>query len=311
MFKQLLLASLICSSAVYADTDAQQQSSPVTDMASASIPANMYELEHKKSAQVDPKYTNQQKQTLNKVNEYKQNQKKNFSNVNGKGEVIFIFGQQQANVVCSILNITDIELEPGEIVNSVNIGDASRWSVEGATSGSGETLTSHIILKPFDIGLRTNLVISTDRRIYHIDIMSTDNSYYPHVKFSYPEKLLAEFNARQLVIQQERAKQSITVENDEPKTYLGDLNFKYSIEGNVSWKPTRVYDDGSKTIIELPTEVKYVKAPALLIMSNSQTEIINYRLQGKRYIVDGIFDTAILTLGLDKNQQRVIIKREK
>ena len=147
------------------------------------------------------------------------------------------------------------------------------------------------------------------------------NQYYPHVSFSYPEKLLAAFEAQRMIEKQEKEKQSITTVNNDgsqSKTYLGDLNFNYEVSGNVSWKPVRVFDDGRKTIIELPKKVEYAKAPALMLLSkkggifsDEKTDIINYRLQGNRYVVDGIFETAILTMGLDSQQQRVVITRGK
>lgn len=265
-----------------------------------------------------PNYTPQQKANLTKVSDFKNDPKRNTSFVNGRGDVVFTYGSQQANVVCSVFTVCDIELEQGEIINSVNIGDPTRWNVEPAVTGYGETQSQHVLIKPLDVGLQTNMLIATDRRGYRIDLYSSENQFYPHVSFSYPEKLLAQFNEKRLIEQQNRDKQSITVDpNSGSKTYLGDLYFGYTVKGNVSWKPVRVYDDGRKTIIELPREVEYAKAPALLLLnkqgsvfSDEQTDIINYRLQGNRYVVDGIFETAILTMGLDSQQQRVVITRE-
>lgn len=274
------------------------------------------ESEFYKSA-TPPEFSNQQKQNLKKVEKFKTDEKRNTSFVTGKGDVIFIYGQQQANIVTSVLSVSDLELEPGEMINSVNIGDTSRWSIEPAVTGEGENQTQHLLIKPLDVDLKTNLMIATNRRAYRIDLTSTESKYYPHVSFSYPEKLLAQFKQKQVVEQKKRDEQSITTDTTTgAKTYLGDLNFNYEVSGSVSWKPVRVYDDGHKTIIELPKTVEYAKAPALMLLSekgglfsDEKTEIINYRLQGNRYVVDGIFDSAILTMGLDKTQQRVVIKR--
>ena len=283
-----------------------------------SYAATTFDEQYYESAK-EPVFTNQQIQNLSKVKKYKEDPKRNISNVNGKGDVIFIYGQQQANVVCSVMNVCDIELEPGEVINSVNIGDTSRWSVEPAVTGSGDTQSQHVLIKPLDVGLKTNMVIATDRRAYRIDLSSSQTLFYPHVSFSYPEKLLAQFQKKQMIEQEHKEKYSITTDAvTGSKSYLGDLNFNYSVEGSVSWKPVRVYDDGRKTIIELPAKVEYAKAPALMLLTkkggvftDEKTEIINYRLQDNRYIVDGIFETAILTMGLDGDQQRVVITRGK
>lgn len=288
----------------------------VSAISTCVLGASPVEKEFFKSASA-PEFSNQQKQNLKKVEKFKTDEKRNTSFVTGKGDVIFIYGQQQANIVTSVLSVSDLELEPGEMINSVNIGDTSRWSIEPAVTGEGENQTQHLLIKPLDVDLKTNLMIATNRRAYRIDLTSTESKYYPHVSFSYPEKLLAQFKQKQVVEQRKRDEQSITTDTTTgAKTYLGDLNFNYEVSGSVSWKPVRVYDDGRKTIIELPKTVEYAKAPALMLLSekgglftDEKTEIINYRLQGNRYVVDGIFDSAILTMGLDKTQQRVVIKR--
>jgi hypothetical protein len=51
--------------------------------------------------------------------------------------VKFRFGESLPSIVCAILQVTDIELQPGEQVTHINLGDSTRWSVESALSGSG------------------------------------------------------------------------------------------------------------------------------------------------------------------------------
>lgn len=46
------------------------------------------------------------------------------------GKVVFLFGEVQPSVVCSPLQVCDVELEPGEIVRDVLVGDTVRWKVE-------------------------------------------------------------------------------------------------------------------------------------------------------------------------------------
>lgn len=50
------------------------------------------------------------------------------------GKVVFLFGETQPSVVCSPLQVCDIELQGGEIVRDVLVGDTVRWKVEPATS---------------------------------------------------------------------------------------------------------------------------------------------------------------------------------
>src|SRR6516225_3038865 len=82
------------------------------------------------------------------------------SQAGSSGSVIFRYDQSYPSIVCAILQVTDIELEPGEVVTQVNVGDTTRWSVESAVSGSGSEQTQHLIVKPRDIGLTTSLVVT-------------------------------------------------------------------------------------------------------------------------------------------------------
>ena len=50
-----------------------------------------------------------------------------------------------------------------------------RWVVGDTTSGAGDAKQVHVVVKPFAPGLKTNLVITTDRRTYHLALESTDS----------------------------------------------------------------------------------------------------------------------------------------
>lgn len=234
------------------------------------------------------------------------------------GATVFTYGAQPASIVCALLQITDLELERGESINSVNIGDSSRWSIEPAVEGKGSSMIQHVLIKPLDVGIETNMLITTDRRSYRVHLKAKDaKNFNTLVRFVFPEQALAKFEALKQLKQEERERNSITTEPESGvKTYLGDLNFNYEIDGDVSWKPIRVFDDGVKTIIEMPKSMLARNAPSLMVLdkagglfTDEKVSIINYRLQDTRYVVDGLFDQAILTLDIGSDQQRVVIKR--
>ena len=64
--------------------------------------------------------------------------------------------------------MTDIALQPGENLVAVAAGDTVRWVIGDTTSGTGADKRTHVLVKPFTAGLATNLVITTDRRSYHL-----------------------------------------------------------------------------------------------------------------------------------------------
>lgn len=238
--------------------------------------------------------------------------------VAGAGGVVrFPFGTVQPSIVCAVLQVCDVALQPGEQVNGIQLGDAARWSVEPAISGAGPTETLHLIIKPLDVGLETSLAVHTNRRSYHMRLRSHRTEYMPLVAFTYPEDQQAKWDMAKLREQKaEQARQ----DNIIPQTgeYLGNLNFEYSVDGSVAWKPTRVYNDGKKTIIEMPNAMSQAEAPTLLVvrkdgglLSDAETVMVNYRVQNNRYIVDSVFDKAILVAGVGSSQDRVTITRRK
>ena len=103
-----------------------------------------------------------------------------------------------------------------------------------------------------------------------------------------------------------------------PKEYAERLDFDYRVEGEAPWKPVRVFNDGVKTIVQMPAAMAQTEAPTLLVLrqeggafSDDETVLVNYRIQDDRYIVDAVFDKAILVAGVGKGQTRITIRRGK
>ena len=225
------------------------------------------------------------------------------------GSIEYLFGAEQPSVVCAVMQITDIELERGESVTSVNLGDSVRWQIQPAVSGGDVT---HILVRPKQVGLETSMVVTTDRRTYHLRLRSHRTEYMPRVKFFYIEDAISKWQAIKTTAAKKREAATIPETNE----YLGDLDFGYTVTGKASWKPIRVYNDSVKTIIEMPVTLHQQDAPTLLVvrkdghlLKKSDQVLVNYRVQRGRYIVDAVFDKAILIVGVGGNQERVTITR--
>lgn len=229
------------------------------------------------------------------------------------GTVKFVYGSQQVSIVCAVLQICDVALQPGEQVNSIHIGDQARWLVEPAITGTGRSETQHLIIKPMDVGLSTSLIVTTNRRSYHMQLRSHRRKFMPRVAFIYPEDVLAKFDAIKSHRRYEAEARNLQVLPT--GEYLGDLDFGYEVSGTTRWKPVRVYNDGIKMIIQMPSTITQTDAPTLLVLRDTgwfesdKKEIINYRMQGDRYIVDGIPEKVILIAGVGSNQERITITK--
>ena len=217
------------------------------------------------------------------------------------GKVIFLFGETQPSVVCSPLQVCDIELQGGEIVRDVLVGDTVRWKVEPATSGAAGGQAIHLIVKPSEAGLVTSMVVTTSRRTYHIQLKSHPNQYMARVGFEYPEDAatrLSDINAR---IQ--------TMTNSDGSVPPEQLAFGYSLSGSAPWKPSRVYSDGQKTYIQFARTLSGQDAPVLFVISGGQNRIVNYRMKNNMMIVDYNIDKAVLVSGVGWRQQKITIRK--
>src|SRR5690606_37444996 len=101
-------------------------------------------------------------------------------------KIIFLYGEVQPSVICAPLQVCDIELEGGEVVRDVLVGDTVRWKVEPATSGAAGHQAIHLVVKPSEANLVTSMVVTTSRRTYHIQLKSHPNTYMARVGFLYP-----------------------------------------------------------------------------------------------------------------------------
>jgi len=217
------------------------------------------------------------------------------------GKVIFLFGEVQPSVVCSPLQVCDIELQAGEVVRDVLVGDTVRWKVEPATSGAVGGQAIHLIVKPSEAGLVTSMVVTTSRRTYHIQLKSHATQYMARVGFDYPEDVsakLADVNAR--LEASTLPGVGVTAEQ---------LNFGYSVSGNARWRPTRVYSDGVKTYIQFPSSISAQDAPVLFVTSGGENRIVNYRMRGDMMVVDYAIDRAVLVSGVGWQQSKITISR--
>jgi type IV secretion system protein VirB9 len=198
--------------------------------------------------------------------------------------------------------VSDIALQAGEKLVAVSAGDTVRWIIGDTTSGAGDAARVHVLVKPFAAGLVTNMVITTDRRAYHLALESTDATAMAAISWTYPQDRLVALRG-----QNARAEQARPVAEN---VALTNLRFRYEISGDSPpWRPVRAWDDGTKVYIEFPGRLDQGEAPPLFVVGPlGDTQLVNYRVSGNHYIVDRLFAAAELRLG-EKPQQVVRIAR--
>jgi type IV secretion system protein TrbG len=219
------------------------------------------------------------------------------------GHVVYTYGTSLPSIVCAPLHVCDIELQSGETVNDINAGDPVRWKITPAFSGAAESKTTHVVVKPTDTALTTDLIITTDRRTYVLKLVSRLRDWMPVVSFSYPEDTHAQWAAYKAASEQQT--QATVLPTGESLDTL-DFGFEVKARGHgIDWRPVRIYTNGAKTFIEFPSAVSHGDLPALVALDGKTEALVNYRLAGDRFVVDKLLRHAALIRGVGAQQQRI------
>ena len=197
-------------------------------------------------------------------------------------------------VLCKPLRVTEILLAPGESVENAAAGDTERWLIQ--------PVEGRVLVKPKAPGIETNLIILTPRHAYHLTLKS-GAKYMPRAAFYYPKEIVAAEANRKAQLER-RARQTST------PTPLAKLNFGYAVSGpDVPWKPVQAFDDGERIYIEMPEKLMASDAPTLMVTADGVDALVNYQVKGRYYIVDRLFNRAVLVSGTGKDRQEITIVR--
>ena len=228
--------------------------------------------------------------------------------------LLYPYGIYQPVLTCTVLRACIIELQAGETLISLVAGDDTRWLIDHITTGPGGT-TSLVTVKPTDHDITTNLVVSTNRRIYHITLdspprKSPQSKYNPlalytrHIRFYYPADGVQEIVAKEDLLAE---RESNIVQGPGP----ADFNFEYAWEKHAGfpWEPLAVFDDGQRVYIKIPQESHTQDQPLLTIERGGEEIVANYVVRNGFYVVDRLFDRARLVLS--SRERRGIFRKKR
>lgn len=194
--------------------------------------------------------------------------------------------------------ITTIALEPGERLagtGPIAAGDTARWIIGDTESGAGRDARVLVLVKPTRPDISTNLVISTDRRTYLIELNASEETWMPAISWAYP-----------------RAPETLRVASATPRIPPAHArNHRYGLQGDSPpWRPVSVFDDGRRVYVVFPRGIAQGEMPPLFVLgSDGELEIVNSRIHGNVLIVDRLFGAAELRLGRGPRQEVVRILR--
>lgn len=233
------------------------------------------------------------------------------------GIVLFPYGQYEPKITCQPLQLCDIQLQAGETVKGLMIGDSVRWNEgDGAVpvvySGSDNKPIPHVVLKPTYPGLNTTLLVTTDKRTYYIKLVSSDSANLSRVGFYYPGEQIQQLEDKRAAA---KAKDDeVLTDGALPNIDPRNMHFNYKVSGDTdaAFNPVQVFDDGTHVYIQMSDSVRTNELPAFYVLGTDgdTLELVNFSYKKPFYIVNKLFDKGVLILGLDSNQQRITISKK-
>lgn len=259
----------------------------------------------------EPRLNAQEKAAVDLAKKWRSSDDSSKPIVGQDGSVRYYYGLSQPVMVCAPLEVCVIKLKPGEVITALQAGDNIRWQITPAVVGtsSGQN-QSEVVVKPTEVGLISSLYIGTDERSYHIKLKSSRTKFIPMMSFLYPQEFNQSWEKYQQIASIKRKRESLPEESPARGSHIEELDFDYKIGGSADWKPLRVYNDGVRTIIQMPDTLSQAEAPVLLVLDEHDEEkLVNSRLKGNAFVVDQVFNKAVLIAGVGSKQTRVTIEK--
>ncbi len=236
---------------------------------------------------------------------------------------LYPYGHAVPTLRCLPTRACDLALEAGEVIDGHAIGDPEGWQTTVLLEGEAPRLVPHFVVKPSGFDLATNLVLVTDRRTYHLELVSpaeeearADGATYDHrIGWWYPEEWTARRRAEaELARQRREALDRATP--DGPALDPTRLHWSYRLEEprrrsrRLPWKPAAVVDDGERTWIRLPEEAARAELPAVFgVLDDGTFAPLNARFRGGWLLIPAPVETAELVLGAGDSRRWLRIVR--
>jgi type IV secretion system protein TrbG len=224
-------------------------------------------------------------------------------------EQVFAYDEGHVQTVkVGINHPLSVMLQPGETIDQLMWDDrapitpgeeGSPWDIREGVSHTPPR--PHVLMNVTKPGLSQGVTITTNRRVYLLDVRSVAVSKVRLVRWDYgPEPL-----------KKVAAKPKQLPDLTQPQTfYAGYMIDPLNKDRVPSWTPRQVvHDQQGKTYIVFPSYVTTIQAPLLRLVGTGGPEIINYRQVGTVYILDGLFNMAELRVGTGDRAEVVRIYR--
>ena len=199
--------------------------------------------------------------------------------------------------------ITTIKLEADEDILYIVGGNTEAFLIDQTRGGKDGS--SLVYIKPLFEDLDTNIVITTDKRVYFFYVKTSKTIFNSMVRFQYPYEREIVAYANEIALNKINNPAPAEVKKNETLpniSIIGNekIDLKYNIKSNNAIAPDLVYNNGLKTYVRLKKGIQ--EMPILeVIGADGKVETVNMRVDErygyKFFIIDKIVNKGQLKLG--------------
>lgn len=236
--------------------------------------------------------------------------------VSDNGSIEYPYGYARPVIACAPLHVCTIVFQSGEAITSLALGDTVRWLAQQSTAGDKPV----VVVKPTQAAISTNMVVTTDKgRVYYMHLVADKEKYVPMVTWYDPEAMLRKNNeaiaaaeaARQAAEMAKAKREQEVVASFKPGFDPAKLDFNYVCRGNdESILPSRVFGTDTHTYLQMPRDIRAKEMPAVFSVRGDKTELVNSRVKGDYFVIDGKPEKFKLLIGVGDEQSAVTCERK-
>lgn len=175
-----------------------------------------------------------------------------------------------------------IELEPGDRIETIAIGDATNWQITPNAAGNV------VFVKPVGIGPITNLSMVTSRRRYNLELVAQSGAKARRGDIIFALRFV------------DPAAPAPTPPQAQPavtEVPAGPVNRRYSFEGSDVNVPSEVFDDGRSTFFRFAPGAAQ---PAIFAdLPGAGESVVNVQKRGDYVVVDQVAASFVLRDGAE------------
>jgi type IV secretion system protein VirB9 len=191
-----------------------------------------------------------------------------------------------------------IEFSLDEAIETISLGDPYPWKLT--------PLDRRLFMKPVEPGVKTNMTVITNKRIYLFEIESDissniDNIDVIHVaRFFYPTYSYDKIEDKNYTPSSSRVGE---ISKEKKSSGNSDINTNYTFTGKVnSSTPIEIFDDKKRTYLRFKQGSDYSKIKVFILKTKTQRIPIRYKKTGDFIILDSVYSKLLIEYNGSKTE---------